>query len=55
MKIALQTIEIRFNTKEVRISVQDYLLTFYSELGFIDTGKKYLEDEIPHTEMVKLN
>lgn len=35
----------------IRISAQDYLLKFYTSLGFIDTGKKYLEDDIPHTEM----
>lgn len=53
MQIALQSIEIRFKTKAVKISAQDYLLKFYSDLGFIDTGKKYLEDDIPHTEMIK--
>ncbi|BDS14601.1 GNAT family N-acetyltransferase [Aureispira anguillae] len=37
--------------QNIRISAQDYLLKFYSELGFVDTGKKYLEDNIPHTEM----
>lgn len=37
--------------QNIRISAQDYLLKFYISLGFIDTGKKYLEDNIPHTEM----
>ena len=54
MTIALQTIDTRYKTREIRISAQDYLLKFYSDLGFKDTGKKYLEDEIPHTEMLKL-
>jgi len=53
MKVALQTIQIRFSTEAVRITAQDYLLKFYSDLGFMDTGKKYLEDNIPHTEMIK--
>lgn len=53
MKIALQTIQIRFKTKVIKISAQDYLLKFYSDLGFVDIGKKYLEDDIPHTEMIK--
>lgn len=53
MKVALQTIQVRFTTDAVRISAQDYLLKFYSDLGFMDTGKKYLEDDIPHTEMIK--
>lgn len=54
MKFALQAIEIRFKTKECRISAQDYLLDFYKNFGFTDTGKKYLEDDIPHTEMVRI-
>ncbi|WP_304342954.1 GNAT family N-acetyltransferase [Chryseobacterium koreense] len=53
MAIAVSTIENRFRTGEIRISAQDYLLRFYTELGFRDTGKKYLEDDIPHTEMLK--
>ena len=53
MQIALQTIQNRFKTKAIKISAQDYLLKFYSDLGFVDTAKKYLEDDIPHTEMIK--
>ena len=53
LKIALNTIEAKFNTTQVRISAQDYLLRFYSEFGFISTGVEYLEDDIPHTEMLR--
>lgn len=53
LKIALNTIEVKFNTPNVRISAQDYLLRFYSEFGFISTGVEYLEDDIPHTEMLR--
>lgn len=53
IKYAVETIENRFKTSEVRISAQDYLLKFYSDFGFEDTGKKYLEDNIPHTEMFR--
>lgn len=53
MKYAVETIENRFRTGEIRISAQDYLLKFYAEFGFEDTGKKYQEDDIPHTEMVR--
>ena len=53
LKIALKTIEVKFNTTQVRISAQDYLLRFYSEFGFISTGLEYLEDDIPHTEMLR--
>ncbi|MBV6879279.1 GNAT family N-acetyltransferase [Epilithonimonas ginsengisoli] len=53
IKYALEIIENRLGTSEVRISAQDYLLRFYSDFGFQDTGKKYLEDNIPHTEMFR--
>lgn len=53
MNLAIQIIQKRYATSKVRISAQDYLLKFYTEFGFEDTGKKYLEDDIPHTEMVR--
>ncbi|MGV8914865.1 MAG: GNAT family N-acetyltransferase [Kaistella sp.] len=51
--IAINTIETKFRTNEVRISAQNYLLRFYEEFGFRKTGKSYLEDDIPHTEMLR--
>lgn len=53
IRYAVEIIENRFHTSEIKISAQDYLLRFYSEFGFTDTGKKYLEDDIPHTEMIR--
>ena len=53
MKNAIGIVETRFRTTSIRISAQDYLLPFYTDLGFISTGKSYLEDEIPHSEMLK--
>ena len=54
IRFSINTIESRFRTQSIRISAQDYLLHFYSEFGFQDTGKKYLEDDIPHTEMMRV-
>ncbi|MDE5451142.1 GNAT family N-acetyltransferase, partial [Elizabethkingia meningoseptica] len=34
-------------------SAQNYLLKFYGSLGFEPVGESYLEDNIPHTEMLK--
>ncbi|MFT3918158.1 GNAT family N-acetyltransferase [Cloacibacterium sp.] len=53
INIALQAIGTHFKTSECRISAQDYLLEFYKSFSFEDTGKKYLEDDMPHTEMVR--
>ena len=39
-------------SESIRISAQTYLLKFYNSLGFVSTGKEYLEDGIPHTEML---
>ncbi len=36
----------------ITISAQCYLDTFYKDLGFSPTGSTYLEDGIPHQEMV---
>lgn len=36
----------------IKISAQCYLDKFYKELGFKDTGERYLEDGIPHQAMV---
>lgn len=53
IKFALEVIENRLGTSEIRISAQSYLLKFYSAFGFAETGKKYLEDDIPHIEMLR--
>ena len=42
-----------FGDESIRISAQSHLDAFYSEFGFISTGKEYLEDDIPHTEMLR--
>ncbi|NJB37038.1 GNAT family N-acetyltransferase [Croceivirga sp. JEA036] len=37
--------------KFIEISAQVYLLKFYNELGFRESGEQYLEDGIPHIKM----
>lgn len=36
----------------VRISAQSYLINFYKSFGFEIEGDEYLEDNIPHTQMI---
>ena len=38
--------------RNIRISAQARLQRFYTELGFSTVGDEYLEDEIPHIEML---
>ena len=53
MDFCLQTITAEFGRLPIRISAQTYLLPFYQSLGFEDTGKEYLEDDIPHVQMYR--
>jgi ElaA protein len=43
--------EIESHTTVIEISAQSYLSHFYQGLGFKNTGKYYLEDDIPHEQM----
>ncbi|MBL4905051.1 MAG: GNAT family N-acetyltransferase [Flavobacteriaceae bacterium] len=49
---SIQVINNSFNTKEITLSAQTYLVKFYNSHGFITVGEEYLEDDIPHIEMV---
>ena len=42
-----------YGQQPVRIGAQQYLQKFYESFGFVQTGDMYLEDNIPHIEMVK--
>ena len=53
MEVGLQQIQDHYGNVPIRISAQTYLLQFYQKFGFESTGKEYLEDEIPHTEMLR--
>ncbi|MBL6693781.1 MAG: GNAT family N-acetyltransferase [Proteobacteria bacterium] len=36
-----------------KISAQSYLENYYSKFGFVKCSEEYLEDNIPHIEMIK--
>ena len=40
------------NTSSIKISAQEYLLKFYNSFGFTTSSEPYLEDGIPHVEML---
>ena len=46
-----KTIEL-FNVIQIKIGAQQYLINFYSNLGFKVISEPYLEDGIPHVEML---
>jgi ElaA protein len=53
VKNSIDFIEKEFKEKEILISAQAYLINFYNNLGFVQKGEQYLEDDIPHIKMLK--
>ena len=41
-----------YATNTIRIGAQLYLKKFYESFGFIAQGEEFLEDGIPHIEML---
>ena len=53
MKASILAISEKMKEKKIKISAQTYLKNFYNNLGFLESGKEYLEDGIPHIVMFK--
>ena len=53
MKASIKATQEKFQTQEITISAQVYLKKFYESHGFIKSGEEYLEDGIPHIEMIR--
>lgn len=53
LKNALEAIQTSFGNYPVQLSAQTYLTQFYESHGFKTTGNPYLEDGIPHIQMIK--
>lgn len=52
MKKVMSMMAREFPGKAIRISAQSYLIKFYSGFGFVPQGEDYLEDDIPHRQML---
>ena len=52
MKEAIIQTLAQFECNAIKISAQLYLQKFYEQLGFIQVSETYLEDNIPHIEML---
>ena len=53
MKASDKAIKDHFNTSNIKLSAQQYLIKFYESHGYKTTGEGYLEDGIPHIAMIK--
>jgi len=49
----LHFIESKWGKQNVRISAQEHLINYYEKHDFKQVGKMYLEDDIPHVEMLR--
>ena len=54
MQEAISGIENNFGIQSITISAQLYLKKFYETHGFVQIGETYLEDGIPHIEMLRI-
>jgi ElaA protein len=52
MSLCINFMKDKWPGQDIRISAQTYLQKYYETHGFVDTGKAYLEDGIPHLEML---
>jgi ElaA protein len=48
----IERVRERYPGRALRISAQAYLERFYRDFGFVIASEPYLEDDIPHVEMV---
>lgn len=49
---AIEFIENNLSENTIKIQAQAYLLDFYNSLGFKAVSEEYLEDNIPHIDMI---
>lgn len=49
---AIEFVENNLNEDIIKIQAQSYLLNFYGSLGFKGISSEYLEDNIPHIDMI---
>jgi len=52
MADSMNFVRDKFGEVPVRLSAQKHLENYYGNHGFKSTGKEYLEDGIPHVEML---
>ena len=52
MKESIEKTIKQFEVNDIRIGAQCYLIKFYTSVGFAVAGNEYMEDGIPHVEML---
>jgi ElaA protein len=52
MQKGIDFIHNELQQRDIKIQAQDYLRTFYGSFGFEAVSDVYLEDDIPHVDMI---
>lgn len=50
---AIEIISNEWDVEKIKIHAQVYLLDFYRSFGFVEVTEHYLEDGIPHVDMIR--
>jgi len=53
MREAIRACEVHFPGQPIALSAQSHLAQFYGSLGFTPTSEEYVEDGIPHIDMLR--
>ena len=53
MREAIRACEVHFPGQPIALSAQSHLKQFYGSLGFTPTSEEYVEDGIPHIDMLR--
>ncbi|MGN6510378.1 MAG: GNAT family N-acetyltransferase [Chitinophaga sp.] len=53
MEVSIAAVEEKWGKIPIWIGAQLYLQKFYESLGFVQSSEMYLEDNIPHIEMIR--
>ncbi|MBB1150147.1 GNAT family N-acetyltransferase [Myroides sp. NP-2] len=53
LALTIEKIEEEFDQQPIQIGAQTYLKKFYSSFGFEAVSAEYLEDGIPHVDMIR--
>lgn len=51
--LTIEKIEEEFDQQPIQIGAQTYLKKFYGSFGFEPVSEEYLEDGIPHVDMIR--
>ena len=52
VQAAIELIQQHWPEQDIQIGAQEYLLSFYQSMGFENNSEMYLEDGIPHRDML---